>query len=112
MPKTLYAITSLAQILAQIVHFGQDDYQQKTAIPEDTAWNLAYTCSCFLAQHTPRGQEGVDTEAAYVGLKATERMPYADRLALATALVAQWSGPDTMTAAPRTSEALSNASSG
>lgn len=92
MAATPYSLSTLPAILAQVVQFAHYDYESDPALPEDVAWNIAYVCSCFLAQHTALGKDGVDTEAAYVGLKVSERMPYADRLALAQTAVEIWNG--------------------
>lgn len=85
----------LATVIAQLVHFAHDDFgaPDSVILPEQCQWTVAYTVSCFIAQHTLRGEEGVDTETGWEGLKVYERMPFADRLALAEALVTEWSTP-------------------
>ena len=82
-------LNPVANILAQIVQFSQDDYHEKS-YPDEQAWGVAYICACFLAQHTSHGNEGVDTEIPYVALKIGKRMPFDKRLKLAQKLVKEW----------------------
>lgn len=93
--NTKYPLAGLATIIAQIVHFSRDDYTGSPTMPasisQDVLWNIAYVVACFLAQHTRKGDVGVDTETAYVGMEVTADMPYSARLALAERLVREWS---------------------
>lgn len=84
-----YSLATLPEILAQIVQFAQDDYQDQrgSALPADVAWNVAYTCACFLAQHAAAGPVSVETAVAYEGLEIARAMPYAERVALAAQLI-------------------------
>lgn len=86
-----YNLDTLAEILAQIVHFARDDYQQGV-MPDESAWNAAYIAACFTAQHTLGGEEGVDTEHAYKALQVTEDVPYAARVGLAKAFILLYDG--------------------
>lgn len=84
---------SLAQIMAQVVEFGREDYKGSTSvIPDNIEWNIAYQAACFLAQYTVGGDDGVDTEVAYYGLEVNKDMPYEDRLKLAYKLIEEWGG--------------------
>lgn len=74
-------------LAAQLVEFVHDDYQSEPETPDPCVWSAAYVVACFLAQHTPRGAAGVDTETALIGLQINRRMPFAARLALAEQLV-------------------------
>lgn len=85
------AIRDLPEVLAQIVHFSRNDYISGM-YPEDVGWNAAYTCACFLAQHTRFGVEGCDTEGVYEGLNVMAEMPFDTRLAIARELVDAWNG--------------------
>lgn len=89
-------ITELAQVLAQIVHFAWDDYYDPldagAKLPEQTQRTVAYVCACMLAQHTVRGEEGVETEFPYDFLGIAERMPFIERLTLATQAIALCGG--------------------
>ncbi len=84
-----YSLDTLAEILAQIVQFAQDDYQDQPGgpLPADIAWNVAYTCACFLAQHAAARPVSVETAVAYEGLEVARAMPYAERVALAAQLI-------------------------
>lgn len=89
-----YSLSTLPEILAQIVQFAQDDYQAKQppALPDEIAWNVAYTCACFLAQHTADKPVSVAAAMAYEGLQVTTPMPYMDRVSLAAQLVGSVAG--------------------
>ena len=86
-----YSLDSLAAVIAQIVHFAHDDYEQSGFLPEEVTWNIAYVVACFTAQHATLGKDGVHTEAALVGMKIAERMSYDERLRLAHLYVLTWS---------------------
>lgn len=85
-----YGGLSLAEVLAQIVHYMHNDYhpaESETVIPEDVIWSCSYCCACFLAQHT-NDTCGVETDLPYEGLKIRDpSIPYAERVILATALI-------------------------
>lgn len=90
-----YTNGSLAEILAQIVQFSQNLYQpiqSDTVYPEDVAENCAYTCACFIAQHTQHGNEGVELEVAYRGLKVNEWLSYSERVLLAQDIIRKYGG--------------------
>lgn len=82
-----YSLSSLADVLAQLVHFVWDDYGPDDDPPELVQWAAAYQVACFAAQHTPQGKHGVETEEGLLGLKVKERMSYVDRLAVAKEFV-------------------------
>lgn len=86
-----YANDSLAEVIAQTVHFGRDDYKGET-LPESVAFSLAYLVSCFAAQHTVEGRHGVDTETGLAGLAVEREMPYPERVELARAFVKDLGG--------------------
>jgi len=78
----------LAPVLAQIVQFAHDDFSAlEEDFPESAAYNVAHICACFIAQHTPLGDNGVDMEVPLAALRISERMSYGERLTLAVALV-------------------------
>lgn len=85
-------IALLSDVIAQLVQFARDDYQMGI-MPQECMWNIGYIVSCMLAQHTPEGDSGVDTEIGYMGMAVDKDMPYTERLALAKALVVEWSTP-------------------
>lgn len=88
-------IAPLAQVLAQVVHFARDDYNPKQSdggMPREGEWNLGYVCSCFLAQHTLRGGEGVDTEFGFRRMKVDKDVPFEERVKLAEAAIAELGG--------------------
>ena len=87
-----YSIASLAEILAQIVQFSRDNFTGVDSIyPEDVKYDCGYICACFLAQHTPNGNQGVETEAAIKLLKIDDALSYSDRLKLARKAIKEFS---------------------
>lgn len=86
-----YGMT-LPHVIAQCVHFAWNDYANDGPLPEDVVWTVSYQVACYLAQHTPEGEHGVDTETGLRSLKVDEDMPYAERLALAEQVVADHGG--------------------
>ena len=81
-PKTM-----LPHILAQIVDFHLNDYTPFKQYPdEDTVMNIAYICSCFMAQNI-EDTGGVDTETSLNALMINKVMPYSSRLELAKVYV-------------------------
>jgi hypothetical protein len=84
-----YTTKTLPEILAQIVEFAYDDYEEYS-IPEDVMWNVAYIVASFTAQHTAKGDDGVETVTALEGLRIAERMEYKERLVLAKKYVKEW----------------------
>lgn len=89
-----YEMTGLPALLAQLVHFAWEDYYGciDNIPPESSIWTVAYQCACMLAQYTHGGENGVDTESAYKGLRVYEEMSYDDRLTLANKLVEEFDG--------------------
>lgn len=95
--KTIYTLETLAETLAQIVHFAHDDYSEESGsvvLPEPARWTVAYIVACFTAQHTINGDNGVGTEEGLKGLCVDQRMTYAQRLEKAREHVATWGGPN------------------
>ena len=86
------AVTDLADVITQVVQFGLDDFQGDGKVPEQAVFNISYIVSCFLAQHTVNGINGVPTEEAMEGMKLPHFMPYTERLELAKALIADLGG--------------------
>ena len=85
-------VTNLADVIAQVVQFGLDDFQGEDEVPESAVFNISYIVSCFLAQHTVEGRNGVGTEEAMEGMNVSEHMTYAERVELATKLIADFGG--------------------
>lgn len=90
-PQTLtYGRHSLADILAQTVHFGQGE---TLPIQAELIETISRTCHGFFTAHTPERTHGFTHDFAVQRLKIGERMPYAERLALARAAVAELYDP-------------------
>lgn len=80
----------LPNILAQIVTFTYDNYYPDLP-EEDVLMTCAHICACFVAQHAPNGNMGVETDFTYVSLKINEPMDFEDRWKLATKFVDDFS---------------------
>lgn len=86
-------IANLDHVIAQTVQFATNDYDSDNVLPENVAFNIAFTVSCFLAQHTVHGHNGVTTDEALDGLQVTTiHMPYEYRLALAQRMIEEYGG--------------------
>ncbi|TAN03197.1 MAG: hypothetical protein EPN36_14460 [Rhodanobacteraceae bacterium] len=98
---------TLPEVLAQIVTFSLEDHEDcKGGAPEQVRWTVAFTCACFLAQHTVRGlQEGVAAWRAMDVLEITKDMPYEQRLTLAREAVLGFGGTENA-ATPAVARAL------
>lgn len=88
-----YGRATLAETVAQVVHFARDDYRPPdSTMPDDVVWNVSYICACFLAQHTVEGGDGVETEYPWTLLQVTTDMEYEARLKLAESAIAGLGG--------------------
>lgn len=86
----MYTLNSLAEIIAQIITFAYSDYYQgdgASELPEDIQWHISYIVACFLAQHTPKGDDGCCTETAMDVMQVCTYMTYNERLELAKVVV-------------------------
>ena len=89
-----YGVSTLGEIVAQIVHFAHDDYsgEDSVILPLDMQWSIAYVAACFLAQHTVDGHNGVETDWVHTCLRLNTRLSYSARLAHANKLVTELGG--------------------
>ena len=87
----VYGMT-LAHVIAQCVEFAWNDFEPDGTPPEDVVWTVSYQVSCYLAQHTVLGEDGVATETGMECLRVYERIPYAERLRLAEKAIADHGG--------------------
>jgi hypothetical protein len=86
-----YKIDTLADIIAQLVQFARDDYQNGV-FPEAVADNCAYVVACFVAQHTADGDAGVESREAFDALAVDRDMPFSERAALAHSFITSYGG--------------------
>lgn len=81
----------LIDVIACIAHFAMDDFYNGDVNPPPPQFEdmvqAAYIVACFVAQNTPKGEEGVDTEYAMTRMQMTHRMPYEDRRELASRFI-------------------------
>lgn len=91
---TTYKLDSLAEIMAQVVKFGLDEFDggEFCIVPEAVTNTIAYTVACFAAQHTKGGDRGIETSEAYLALQVNVPMPYAKRVILARAFINELGG--------------------
>ena len=91
-PKTTpYKINDLPNILAQIVDFSMSASLGE-GYTEEVQYGCAYICSCFVAQHCPRGNWGVESEESIKYLEIGEFIEsHAARVKLARMFVKDYS---------------------
>ncbi len=77
----------LIDIIACIADFALDDFTESHEIQFEDVAQAAYILACFVAQNTPKGEEGVDTEYAMSRMEMRTRMSYDDRLGIARSFV-------------------------
>lgn len=89
-----YGVSTLGEIVAQIVHFAHDDYsgEDSVVLPKDIQWSTAYVVACFLAQHTVNGHNGVDTAWVHTSLYIDVRLSYPARVIHANKLITELGG--------------------
>lgn len=85
-----YDSETLAHILAHIITYSRADGIDDPRTQVDAEWHCAFICSCFLAQNTRLGQDGVSTETAFDALNIETDMSYDERLELVRSVIKEF----------------------
>lgn len=82
----MHTVLSIAQFSTrEVIEPGNDRDYVGTCL-----YHAAYLIACFIANHTRKGEEGVDADYVESKLKLTKLMPDEDRLVLVGELIGEF----------------------